>query len=95
MLHADVLVFATPIYYYEMCGQMKTLLDRANPLYPSDYAFRDVYFIATAAEDGDEVWTRASSGLGAGLPASRKHTFLALSSAAMQPIPAPFRAVWL
>ena len=30
---ADVLVFATPIYYYEMCGQMKTLLDRMNPLY--------------------------------------------------------------
>ena len=63
MLSADVLVFATPIYYYEMCGQMKTLLDRANPLYPSDYAFRDVYFIATAAEDGDDVWTRAASGL--------------------------------
>ena len=32
MLHADVLAFATPIYYYEMSGQMKTLLDRANPL---------------------------------------------------------------
>ena len=63
MLHADVLVFATPIYYYEMCGQMKTLLDRANPLYPSDYAFRDIYFIAAAAEDGDAVWTRAASGL--------------------------------
>jgi NAD(P)H-dependent FMN reductase len=63
MLHADVLVFATPIYYYEMSGQMKTLLDRANPLYPSDYAFRDVYLIATAAEDGDDVWARAASGL--------------------------------
>ena len=63
MLHADVLVFATPIYYYEMCGQMKTLLDRANPLYSADYAFQDVYFLATAAEDGDEVWARAASGL--------------------------------
>jgi hypothetical protein len=63
MLLADVLVFATPIYYYEMSGQMKTLLDRANPLYPSDYAFRDVYLIGTAAEDGDEVWARAASGL--------------------------------
>lgn len=31
MKQADILVFATPIYYYEMCGQMKTLLDRANP----------------------------------------------------------------
>lgn len=63
MLHADVLVFATPIYYYEMCGQLKTLLDRANPLFPSDYAFRDVYFIASAAEDGDDIWARAASGL--------------------------------
>lgn len=50
MLAADVIVFATPVYYYEMSGQMKTLLDRANPLYTSDYAFRDVYLLATAAE---------------------------------------------
>ena len=28
MRTADVIVFATPIYYYEMSGQMKTLLDR-------------------------------------------------------------------
>ena len=32
MLTADVLVFSTPIYYYGMCGQMKTMLDRSNPL---------------------------------------------------------------
>lgn len=63
MKKADVLVFSTPIYYYEMSGQMKTMLDRANPLYGSDYSFRDVYFIATAAEDGDYVWTRAVCGL--------------------------------
>lgn len=50
---ANVLVFATPIYYYEMSGQMKTLLDRCNPLFPSDYTFRDVYLLTTAA-DGDE-----------------------------------------
>lgn len=63
MLNADVLVFATPIYYYEMCGQMKTLLDRANPLYTADYAFRDVYLIAAAAADGDHVWEKAAGGL--------------------------------
>lgn len=63
MLNADVLVFATPIYYYEMCGQMKTLLDRANPLYSCEYAFRDVYLIAAAAEDGDHVWAHAAGGL--------------------------------
>ncbi len=51
MEQADVLVFATPIYYYEMSGQMKTMLDRGNPLYTTDYKFRDVYFLSSAAED--------------------------------------------
>ena len=61
--NADVLVFATPIYYYEMSGQMKTLLDRLNPLYASDYKFRRVYMIATAAEGGSHVFEKAYSGL--------------------------------
>lgn len=63
MEKADVLVFATPIYYYEMGGQMKTMLDRGNPLFTTDYSFRDVYFIATAAEDEEHVFQRAKSGL--------------------------------
>lgn len=63
MLRADVIVFATPIYYYEMCGQMKTMLDRANPLYSSDYAFRDIYLLSAAAEDEEGVDSRAVSGL--------------------------------
>lgn len=63
MLNADVLVFATPIYYYEMSGQMKTMLDRANPLYGSDYQFRDVYFLSTAADNGEGVDARAVNGL--------------------------------
>jgi hypothetical protein len=48
----DILVFATPVYYYCVSGQLKTMLDRANPLYDSDYAFTKVYLLATAAEDG-------------------------------------------
>lgn len=63
MHNADVIVFATPIYYYEMCGQMKTMLDRANPLYGSDYRFRDVYLLTTAAEDEESVPQRAENGL--------------------------------
>jgi hypothetical protein len=51
MRHAEVIVFATPVYFHDMCGQMKTLLDRSNPLYPSDYQFRDIYLIATAADE--------------------------------------------
>lgn len=63
MLVADVIAFASPIYYYEMCGQLKTLLDRANPLYSSDYRFRDIYMLTAAAEDGEEVPARAVAGL--------------------------------
>ena len=61
--NADTLVFVTPIYYYEISGQMKTLLDRLNPLYPSDYRFRKVYMLSTAAEDEEYVPEKAVSGL--------------------------------
>ena len=60
---ADTVVFATPIYYYELSGQLKTLLDRLNPLYPQEYNFRDVYLITTSAEEGDEVVKTAVGGL--------------------------------
>ena len=63
IMQADTLVFATPIYYYEMSGQMKTLLDRMNPLYSSDYQFRNVYMLSVAAEDEDFVPQKAVSGL--------------------------------
>lgn len=61
--HADVIVYATPIYYYEMSGQMKTLIDRLNPLYAAEYSFRDVYLIATAQEIGENIFARAYNGL--------------------------------
>ncbi|MEY8590704.1 flavodoxin family protein [Butyricimonas hominis] len=63
MHDVDAIVFATPIYYYEMCGQLKTLLDRANPLYPSDYRFRDIYMLTSAAEEEEYVPERAVAGL--------------------------------
>ena len=63
VLNTDVVCWATPIYYYEMSGQMKTLIDRMNAMYPKDYHFRDVYLLTTAAEDGDFVPKRAESGL--------------------------------
>ena len=63
VLAAEVIVYATPIYYYEMSGQMKTLLDRMNPMYPMDYAFRDIYMIATAAENDNGTFKKAYNGL--------------------------------
>ena len=63
VLNADVVCWATPIYYYEMSGQMKTMIDRANPLYPLDYKFRDVYLLSTATEDEPNVDDGAVKGL--------------------------------
>ena len=63
VLAADVVAWATPIYYYEMSGQMKTLIDRMNAMYPQDYKFRDVYLLSTAAEDEEETPKRAETGL--------------------------------
>lgn len=60
---AQVIVFATPIYYYEMSGQMKTLLDRSNSLFSSEYAFREIYFLSSAAEEGNDIDERAIHGL--------------------------------
>ena len=63
VLKADVICWATPIYYYEMSGQMKTLIDRMNAMYELDYQFRDVYLLTTAAEDEEQTPKRAEAGL--------------------------------
>ena len=63
VLNADVVAWATPIYYYEMSGQMKTLIDRLNAMFPLDYKFREVYLLCTAAEDDKFVYERAEAGL--------------------------------
>ena len=63
VLQADVICWATPIYYYEMSGQMKTLIDRMNAMYEQDYHFRDIYLLTTAAENETETPKRAEIGL--------------------------------
>ncbi len=55
MKDADVIVWATPVYYYEMTGQMKTLIDRANSLFASGHKFSEVYLITTSADSSQGV----------------------------------------
>lgn len=61
--NADVVAWATPIYYYEMSGQMKTMIDRANSLYPRDYKFREVYLLSVAADDAAATPDHALGGV--------------------------------
>ena len=46
-----------------MSGQMKTLIDRMNAMYPKDYRFRDIYLLTTAAEAEEDTPRRAEIGL--------------------------------
>ena len=55
MKEADVIVWATPVYYYEMSGQMKTLIDRANSLYATGKNFSETYVITTSADSSKGV----------------------------------------
>ena len=48
MIAADVIVMATPVYFYTMDAQMKTLIDRCVARY-TEISNKAFYFIATAA----------------------------------------------
>ena len=49
MVDADVIVLATPVYFYSVDGQMKTFIDRTVPRY-TEVTDKDFYFIMTAAD---------------------------------------------
>lgn len=54
IISADVLVFATPIYFYDVVGQLKTFIDRIFPKY-TEIENKDLYLIATCAEEEKSV----------------------------------------
>ena len=52
MLAADIIVLGTPVYFYAMSAQLKTMLDRCCGPY-TEMTNKEFYFLAAAAE-GDE-----------------------------------------
>ena len=63
MKEADVIVWATPVYYYEMSGQMKTLIDRANSLFATGKNFSETYVITTSADSTNGVVQTVLNGI--------------------------------
>ncbi len=57
MLAADVIVMATPVYFYTMSAQMKTLIDRCCGLY-TEMKNKEFYLILTAADEDREKMLR-------------------------------------
>lgn len=49
MVEADVIVLATPVYFYMMDGQLKTMIDRTVPRY-TEIRNKEFYYIMTAAD---------------------------------------------
>jgi len=61
MIAADTIVLATPVYFYSMCAQMKTVIDRTVARY-TKIAKKDFYFIVTAADSKKAAMEPAIAG---------------------------------
>lgn len=61
MVAADVIVMATPVYFYTMNGQMKTLIDRTCPRY-TEISNKEIYFIVAAADTSKKAMERTLEG---------------------------------
>lgn len=61
MIEADVIVMATPVYFYNMDAQMKTLIDRTYSKY-TDISNKDFYLIMTAAVGSKQAMQRTVEG---------------------------------
>lgn len=61
MIAADVIMMATPVYFYTMNAQMKTLIDRTCPRY-TEISNKEMYFIVTAADNRKQAMERTLEG---------------------------------
>jgi multimeric flavodoxin WrbA len=61
MQAADVIVMATPVYFYTMSAQMKTLIDRTVPRY-TKIVNKEFYFMVTAADAYEPALERTIEG---------------------------------
>lgn len=54
MIDADVLVLASPVYFYSIDAQLKTLIDRTVSRW-TEVKNKEFYYIMTAADNGSEA----------------------------------------
>ena len=54
IIDCDVLVLSTPVYFYSMCAQLKTLVDRTVARW-KEIAHKELYYIMTAADNDEDT----------------------------------------
>lgn len=62
MVDADVIVLATPVYFYTMDGQLKTFIDRCVSRY-TEISNKEIYFIVAAADTNPDNLAPTIEGL--------------------------------
>lgn len=62
MVNADIIVLATPVYFYSMCAQMKLLIDRSYSRF-MEMENKKFYFIVTSADPEHKATEETIAGL--------------------------------
>jgi len=57
MIASDVLVFATPTYFYSMAGQLKVLIDRTTGKY-AEIKNKEVYYLISAQDTNEKLLSK-------------------------------------
>ena len=84
MMEADVIVYATPIYYYEMTGTLKMFFDRCYPIF-NHLENKDYYIITAVGSSNGDALTGIRSFIGFSKNPTEKAVFTVVGDAKTQP----------
>ena len=84
MMEADVIVYATPIYYYEMTGTLKMFFDRCYPIF-NHLEDKDYYIITAVGSSNGDALTGIRSFIGFSKNPTEKAVFTVVGDAKSQP----------
>ena len=84
MLKADVIVYATPVYYYSMTGTLKMFFDRCYPIF-NHLEDKDYYIITAVGSSNGDALTGIRSFIGFSKNPTEKAVFTVVGDAKSQP----------